>query len=424
MFYSTPACYLKALNDANQTWPTKSDDFFPYASDEKSYWTGYFASRPMIKRYERVGNHFLQVSKQLSILTKNFASRADLNRNLDALKGIMGIMQHHDAVTGTEKQHVADDYALLLHRGVSLSEENTRVALNQLTNGQRRNPIEFSFSSCSELNISSCAVPESSESFMVTLYNPLGQSTDQYVRLPVQHGSYVVQDHLSVTLDTQLVPIALDVRTLHFRSSQATAELVFYASDIPPLGYRSYYVTRGRLAAKAVEAKEIFNGQKDEKEVAPTPLPESATIGNSHLNLTFDRNGLLSSVVVNGVQTQLTQNFYYYLGAAGNNRTPANRSSGAYIFRPQPNTKETRVASGARLRVVHGDLVDEVHQVSDLASILCPYIDCFLLLNFFSSNRHSTHGSAKWFVFTKKKTLPNSNGWLVAFPLRMAWAVK
>ena len=29
----------------------------------------------------------------------------------------MGIAQHHDAVSGTEKQHVADDYALRLSQG-------------------------------------------------------------------------------------------------------------------------------------------------------------------------------------------------------------------------------------------------------------------------------------------------------------------
>ena len=44
--YSTPSCYLKALNDdKTQTWPTKSDDFFPYASDPHAFWTGYFTSR-------------------------------------------------------------------------------------------------------------------------------------------------------------------------------------------------------------------------------------------------------------------------------------------------------------------------------------------------------------------------------------------
>ena len=30
--YSTPSCFLKALNDEGETWPTKTDDFFPYAS--------------------------------------------------------------------------------------------------------------------------------------------------------------------------------------------------------------------------------------------------------------------------------------------------------------------------------------------------------------------------------------------------------
>jgi lysosomal alpha-mannosidase len=44
-FYSTPSCYLKALHEAGQTWTSKSDDFFPYASDPNSYWTGYFTSR-------------------------------------------------------------------------------------------------------------------------------------------------------------------------------------------------------------------------------------------------------------------------------------------------------------------------------------------------------------------------------------------
>ena len=37
--------------------------------------------------------------------------------DISVMKEAMGIMQHHDAATGTEKQHVADDYARLLHLG-------------------------------------------------------------------------------------------------------------------------------------------------------------------------------------------------------------------------------------------------------------------------------------------------------------------
>ena len=45
ILYSTPSCYLKSLHDAGLKWPTKTDDFFPYASDPHAYWTGYFTSR-------------------------------------------------------------------------------------------------------------------------------------------------------------------------------------------------------------------------------------------------------------------------------------------------------------------------------------------------------------------------------------------
>ncbi len=33
----------------------------------------------------------------------------------------MGVAQHHDAVSGTEKQHVADDYAQRLSQGIDIA---------------------------------------------------------------------------------------------------------------------------------------------------------------------------------------------------------------------------------------------------------------------------------------------------------------
>lgn len=48
----------------------------------------------------------------------------DFNGDITKLKEIMGIMQHHDAITGTEKQHVADDYVRLLTEAFKLAESN------------------------------------------------------------------------------------------------------------------------------------------------------------------------------------------------------------------------------------------------------------------------------------------------------------
>lgn len=115
LFYSTPSCYVKAVHEAslnnNLEYSIKEDDFLPYATDYHTYWSGYYTSRPTSKRYERQGNNLLQVVKQL-------ASFREGEGGTKLLKQIMGVMQHHDAITGTEKSHVWNDYHRLLHKAI------------------------------------------------------------------------------------------------------------------------------------------------------------------------------------------------------------------------------------------------------------------------------------------------------------------
>lgn len=116
LFYSTPSCYLKAVNEAGLKYSVKEDDFLPYATDYHAYWTGFYTSRPNSKRYERQGNNLLQIVKQL-------ASFSEGEGDATLLQQAMGIMQHHDAITGTEKDHVWRDYHRLLHKAVVNSVE-------------------------------------------------------------------------------------------------------------------------------------------------------------------------------------------------------------------------------------------------------------------------------------------------------------
>jgi lysosomal alpha-mannosidase len=85
VFYSTPSCYLYALNKVKREWTSKSDDFFPYASVPFQYWTGYYTSRPALKRYERYANNILQVTRQLNGFSqKNLRSIIfDLSKCID-----------------------------------------------------------------------------------------------------------------------------------------------------------------------------------------------------------------------------------------------------------------------------------------------------------------------------------------------------
>lgn len=117
VMYSTPGQYLDSLYAANVSWPTKYDDLFPYADHPEDYWTGYFTSRPGAKWQVREGSAFLHASNWLYALKALDVNSTDdqINDILNAKHALfdsMGIYQHHDAVTGTAKQYVADDYTL------------------------------------------------------------------------------------------------------------------------------------------------------------------------------------------------------------------------------------------------------------------------------------------------------------------------
>ena len=98
--------------------------------------------------------------------------------------------------------------------------------------------------SCLLLNISQCDVSEHSSQFVVTVYNPLSHSISHHVRIPVSGASYTVRDPTGKSLTVQMVPIPQPVVEVPGRVSPATMVLVFHASDLPPLGFRSYFISQ------------------------------------------------------------------------------------------------------------------------------------------------------------------------------------
>lgn len=73
-------------------------------------------------------------------------------------------------------------------------------------------------------------------------------------------------------------------------------------------------------------------------------------------------SGLISHMKINGADIPIRQDFLWYQGSAGNNREFKNRSSGAYIFRPN-GTEASRVSSQVKTKVFKGPLSKEIHQV-------------------------------------------------------------
>ncbi|GCC34708.1 hypothetical protein chiPu_0013183 [Chiloscyllium punctatum] len=208
VLYSTPSCYLYELNRANLTWSVKSDDFFPYADGPHEFWTGYFTSRPALKRYERLSNNFLQVCNQLEVLAAADSRSGPYGvGDSSVLRKAMAVAQHHDAVSGTEKQHVANDYAKKLARGWEQCEVLVSNALSSLS-GMKQN-----FIFCDQLNISVCHGIEELSKFTVTLYNPLARAVNVYVRIPVNGTEYTVHDPRAGLVPNQYIRVTFDAHT-------------------------------------------------------------------------------------------------------------------------------------------------------------------------------------------------------------------
>ncbi|KAF0879033.1 MA2B1 mannosidase, partial [Crocuta crocuta] len=318
VLYSTPACYLWELNKANLTWSIKQDDFFPYADGPHQFWTGYFSSRPALKRYERLSYNFLQVCNQLEALAGPAANVGPYGSGDSApLNEAMAVLQHHDAVSGTSKQHVADDYARQLAAGWDPCE----------VRGEN-------FTYCRNLNISVCPLSQTAKNFQVIIYNPLGRKMDWMVRLPVSEHGFVVRDPNGTVVPSDVVILP----------SSDGQELLFPAS-LPALGFSIYSVSQAP-------------GQRPH---AHKPQPRSPrtwsrdlAIQNEHIRARFDPDtGLLVEMenLDQNLVLPVRQAFYWYNASVGNNQSA--QVSGAYIFRP--NQQEPWLVSHwAQTRVVKG----------------------------------------------------------------------
>ena len=112
-----------------------NEDFLPYIDWTKMVWTGFYTSRPYIKGKIRESSIFLQLN---SILNAEFMLLQNqnedfFNKSWNSLHAV-SISQHHDAITGTAKTFVNDDYIKMLELGDKEIEENSREIFKNMFN--------------------------------------------------------------------------------------------------------------------------------------------------------------------------------------------------------------------------------------------------------------------------------------------------
>ncbi|UJR26763.1 hypothetical protein I4U23_008078 [Adineta vaga] len=318
VFYSTPSCYLYALNKADRSWKSKTDDFFPYAHHPHGFWTGYFTSRAAFKRYERHSNNILQVTRQL-----NAFANTNLRDAIFPLSEAMGVAQHHDAVSGTEKQEVVFDYAQRLSDGIHTAMDVVNQAYAKLLPKDSQSPPLQAQFLCQLSNISQCLGIEGQDRFTLILWNPVIHSVTQHVRVPVR-TDYTVRDPTGQLLFTELIPISEPTQKIPGRTSLTQKQIIFKAS-LPALGFATYYFEKKP------------DQKMNEKSTVKITHNEECVLQNKHVRVDFDDQGNLHQIVNSDKSIGVSfssQGFYWYQGFAGNNSQSEFQASGAYIFRP------------------------------------------------------------------------------------------
>ena len=398
VFYSTPTLYVAEKKKADLTWEVRKDDIFPLGDAAHHYWSGYFTSRPSLKRQVHAASNFLNAARQMEVISKVNKTEIKVATTraspevgaswTDSLEGSIGVATHHDGMSGTERQDVSNDYSERISESHGEVEDGVALAFNKLMGTS----VEFQHCNCNSmgadncLNISMCATTTDEAEFTVAAWNPLARGSVQGIRLPVTFSfgtQWKVYDHLKRLLPSDLVEI--DARThqiplLYLNSfglttsqeidalknlqNKATHVLSFTAS-LPPLGFAKFHAVRTEETKVVPKPKKV---KADE-----VKLGESLTISNDMYELQFDTERGLTTILTNketGASTPFSVTTGWYNSSVGGctlgmptDTGCDDQRSGAYMFRPN-STKlfypgPTQVPT---LKVVYGEQVDEVYQ--------------------------------------------------------------
>lgn len=127
LIYSTPSIYFDYVEKSNCKFEEYSnEDFFPYADNKHCYWTGYFTSRANLKGLvKQLGIYVSIVSKLLVELymddndKKNKSNIKEIVKDVQLARDYLGVLQHHDAITGTAKERTNKDYENMANIGIN-----------------------------------------------------------------------------------------------------------------------------------------------------------------------------------------------------------------------------------------------------------------------------------------------------------------
>ncbi|KAE9549197.1 hypothetical protein FO519_007592 [Halicephalobus sp. NKZ332] len=348
--YSNPSCYTKAIVASNTIKTNKTYDFFPYANDLHSYWTGYFTSKPSFKGLVRRSSNILNTFRQITTFAK-LPNIEEFTSPENKLERAVSLALHHDGITGTSKEFVTQNYEQRIFKAYPPAQDLLNQGLKALNKGDF--PTQ---NFCLLINETICDFTNSNvQNFSIVVYNSNSQPAHELVKIPIYHQFADVYNENGTSVVLKWVIPSFQVPN-QLNGSIASIVLYFIA-EIPANGFTTYFVV-GSSSKSAIPLEKPL-----------PPSPKANTITNGLIELTFDENNKLSIVKDLTTKTAypISQDFFYYEGHDNHNKSHA---SGAYIFRPQVDGEPTQISGkpdltlfGIEARQVFSDYVSQTIRI-------------------------------------------------------------
>ncbi|XP_029522975.2 LOW QUALITY PROTEIN: epididymis-specific alpha-mannosidase [Oncorhynchus nerka] len=347
--YATLSDYFQAVHQSNLTWEVRgSEDFLPYSTEPFQAWTGFYASRNVLKGIARRASSQLHAAETL--FTRYRVSYPDgpvpkeeALQKLKALRWAVSEVQHHDAITGTESPKVSDMYIEHLTQAM-MGVEELLAALFLLpqTLGTASN-LEDSHSMGSHQDLEQ----------HIIVYNPLAWNTTAIINVTVTLPMATVFDDQGQAIPAQ---------TQSSADSNTTYDL-FIVVNLGGLQHRKYLIKFSEKLGKegssthhawVVSFKRLNVSQ--ELKTGRRLLP----VLNECYKIMLDQDtNLLHSITDRHEKrtVRMSQDFWEY---QVNGNVSAGPISDNYIF--SANGSAVRAYKAVKMEIVPGKIVTEIRQ--------------------------------------------------------------
>ena len=344
-FFSSPSNYTasvyKAIREKNITLEEKNDDFFPYQDLPHAYWTGYFTSKSTLKYSIREASKHLQSLRKLG--TKLFFNKkikfGDLNSGFLVIERAVSILQHHDAVTGTAKRAVDEDYFKLLRDGY---DGILNVILPPLTEWTNDHYVQvgkqFQFCSYDRISCPLISLVNKKKASTILVFNPSQQNTRivslQVPRLPLKlqsaSGVELVYDMFCDESIKKHGDEILLVETKLVPDEQPNYCQIFLPVNCETNGLTSFEIT----STSVDKLKDIIL----EKDIELNSSETIGLFGGEDFIIEPEAREFVYQISHN--QTYRFSLDYRYYQSYFSDKNKDDQASGAYIFRPILNDSQ------------------------------------------------------------------------------------